>query len=421
MIRRPATRVLAALLAAALLVACGGGGGYGGSSSSGGGGGSTTPNQVTATVDGGPPQVNAINLLYATVKVCAPGSTTLCQSIDHVQVDTGSQGFRVLATVLGSGVSPSQLPPTVDPTGNAIVECTQFVDGWSWGPVRSADLYVAGEVAHNVPIQVIGDPAYPDTLIPATCSNVVGGTIEDTVLQFQANGILGVNNFIEDCGPACAPGTTFTQDGSNYNACTASTPAVCTPTVVALSAQVSNPVAFFASDNNGVVITLPSVPAGGLAGVSGTLTFGIGTQANNALGSAAVYQLDPGSGTLFTQYNAVALNSSYLDSGSNALFFPDPTIPACAVSKFFYCPASPLSLTAVMQGVNGVTRSIAFAVEAADSFAANTTAAATLAGPTGSASTGTFDWGLPFFYGRSVYIVLETATVGGVAGPAIAF
>jgi hypothetical protein len=32
-----------------------------------------------------------------------------------------------------------------------------------------------------------------------------------------------------------------------------------------------------------------------------------------------------------------------------------------------------------------------------------------------------FTWGLPFFFGRNVFIVLEGATAGGVQGPAVAF
>lgn len=46
-----------------------------------------------------------------------------------------------------------------------------------------------------------------------------------------------------------------------------------------------------------------------------------------------------------------------------------------------------------------------------------------LAGPnTGTgAAPGSFDWGLPFFYGRSFYVILENATAGGLAGPALAF
>ena len=411
---RPGARGWPAVLVAALLLgACGGGSG-----NSGAPGSSPAPvaNQVATVVDAGPPGVKAINILYTSVTLCAPGSASACQPIDYVQVDTGSSGFRVLASALGNGLAVAQLPLTTDATGNAIVECTQFVDGWSWGPVRSADLHLAGEVARDLPIQVIGDPAYANPLIPSSCSNVPGGKVEDTVLQFGANGILGIGSYVQDCGPLCASGA---QNGSHYNACTLR---ACSPAAVALAAQVSNPVAFFAADRNGVMLTLTAEPDAGAPRATGMLTFGIGTQADNALGSATVYQLDPSFGTLITHYNGALLNSSFLDSGSNALFFPDATLATCPGQVFFYCPANPVSRTGVIiQGLNGATATLGFTIDSAASFAASVTAAPTLAGPVGSAALQSFDWGLPFFYGRPVFVVFETATVGGVAGPAVAF
>jgi hypothetical protein len=43
-----------------------------------------------------------------------------------------------------------------------------------------------------------------------------------------------------------------------------------------------------------------------------------------------------------------------------------------------------------------------------------------LAGPTASNATDVFDWGLPFFYGRNVYVAFESGAAG-VAGPWIGF
>jgi len=55
---------------------------------------------------------------------------------------------------------------------------------------------------------------------------------------------------------------------------------------------VQNPVTLFATDNNGVIIELPAV-SGVETSVTGSLIFGIGTQSNNALGSATVYTSIP--------------------------------------------------------------------------------------------------------------------------------
>jgi hypothetical protein len=48
------------------------------------------------------------DLVFTTVTICAPGSTTNCQTIDHVQVDTGSVGLRIISSVLASGLALPQ-------------------------------------------------------------------------------------------------------------------------------------------------------------------------------------------------------------------------------------------------------------------------------------------------------------------------
>ena len=152
------------------------------------------------------PSNQSVNTMFTSVTVCVPGSTTSCQTIDHIQVDTGSYGLRILASVL-----TLTLPVETLANGNSLAECTQFVDGFSWGPVVTADIQIAGETAHSVPVQAIGDSRF--TNIPAECSSS-GGTEEDTVSTFGANGILGVGPFELDCGDC----DTVTQ--GLYFACT---------------------------------------------------------------------------------------------------------------------------------------------------------------------------------------------------------
>ncbi len=47
----------------------------------------------------------------------------------------------------------------------------------------------------------------------------------------------------------------------------------------------------------------------------------------------------------------------------------------------------------------------------------------TLAGPLGDFQlpSGTFDWGMPFFYGRSVFVLFEGRSAGSITGPAVGF
>src|SRR5665213_2534785 len=152
-----------------LVTGCGGGNSNGGVFNFGGGnnGGTGTgngngANTLAVTVDGGPVAAGGtVNTLFTTVTICAPGSTSECQTIDHVQVDTGSTGFRVIASVLGNGLTAGELPQAGDGNSNALDECVQFADGYSWGTVRTADLIIGGETAAAVPIHVIGDAAAP--------------------------------------------------------------------------------------------------------------------------------------------------------------------------------------------------------------------------------------------------------------------
>jgi hypothetical protein len=180
---------------------------------------------------------------------------------------------------------------------------------------------------------------------------------------------------------------------------------------------VQNPVPLFASDNNGVILELPVV-SGGTPSISGSLIFGIGTQANNSLGSATVYALDA-NGDFTTSYGGNPYPGSFIDSGSNALFFLNSNvakISACTHATGFYCPASQLNLSATNQGVNGVTGTVNFSVGNAESLFANQSdfVFETLAGPN---SSNVFDWGLPFFFGRNVFTAIEGQNTPAGMGP----
>ena len=312
----------AALTQVALLCQCGGdpgtafplGGSRGGGlAQSGGSGGVTTvpasgPNTMVVTVDPGPKSVSYTNGLFASVTLCVPGTTT-CQTLDHLLVDTGSVGVRVLESEL-----TLPLPVVTDTAGSALAECTPFVDGTAWGPLRTADVFLGEEAAGSLPIQLIGERTFT---LPNSCT---GSAITD-FQTLAANGILGVGVYLQDCGVACAQAASSRLNPGLYYACSAAQS--CAVTAVPLAQQVSHPVAAFPVDNNGVIIQLPGIAASGVPSVPGVMTFGIGTQTNNGLGSAAVLALDK-RGFVSTTFPAGGTTySSFLDSGSNALFFLD--------------------------------------------------------------------------------------------------
>jgi hypothetical protein len=374
---------------------------------------STTPapaaNVASIVVDGGPSGTNDVNTLFTTIKLCSPGSTTNCQTIDHIQVDTASYGLRILAPVLTLTL-PVQAATN---GGGSLVECTVFVGAYSWGPVALADLQIAGETASSVPVQIIGDPNF--TTIPAACSGT--GMEQDTVAAFGANGVLGVGVFSQDCGSGCVSNVS----NGDYYACSSTQ---CQETTAPLATQVSNPITLFATDNNGVIIQLPSVAAQGATTVTGSMFFGIDTQTNNKSGSQSVLTLDD-FGDLETAFGGQILTQSFLDTGSNGLYFNDTSLTACMETNFtdFYCPTSTQTLTAALQGQNGVMANVSFSVDDAQTLGANdpsSVAFPTLAGPF-SSNPASFDWGLPFYFGRTVYTVIQNETTSVGTGPYVAF
>lgn len=390
----------------------GGSGGSSGSSSGGSGSGSggttydgsvpTGNNVAPMIVDNGPPAAGgSVDVPFVSVTICAPG-TSNCQTIDHVSVDTGSSGLRIISSVL-----TVTLPQPNASTGDPLAECFTYEDGYVWGLVRLADVKIAGEVAPNIPLHLIGDPAYPT--VPSDCAST--GSSEDTVADFGGNGIIGINQIVADCGSYCA-----TAQQAGYYSCAGTT---CTDVGLAVASQISNPIASFTQDNNGALMEVDSVPASGAATASGSLVFGIGTQSNNALGSAQVQTVDD-NGNFTTIFNGQTLDQSYVDSGTNALSFNDNSITQCSGNDAgWYCPASTLNLSAQNKGLNGVTATVSFSIANTDTlFNTNDTAFDDLGSP---GDDGSFAWGFPFFFGRSVFFALQGATTPGGAGPYVAY
>lgn len=391
-------------------------------------------NSLPITVDGGPiPNTIYANGVFVTVTVCTPGTST-CQTIDHVLVDTGSVGLRLLAKgTAGGELDPAAFPLQKDANGNVISECNLFVDGFTWGSISLATIQMAGEVASTVPnasvpgvpIQIIGDPRVPT--VPSSCSSRSTGD-ESTLTGLGANGVLGLGTFQQDCGPGCVSNTSNTPP-ADYYACASNT---CNPTFLGLAQQVTHPVWVLPQDNNGVLVQLPSIPSGGTTTVNGSLIIGIGTQTNNGLGSATVFNTSANA-YFTTNYNGQNNSCSYIDSGSNAYFLPtsgNPLLVTCSsgsAGSGFYCPATLLNLTATNSSApdqlqtppTNNTGTVAFNVgNAATLFTNNSgknVAFSELGGPNApiSGCGSSFDWGLSFFYGKSVFTGIEQQPVTG--------
>jgi hypothetical protein len=372
-----------------MITACGGGSGSHQTITTSG------PNVQTITVNAGPDN-DYVNGAFTSVVVCVPG-TSNCQTIAGILVDTGSFGLRIVSSQFSLS-----LPQQTATDGNPVAECVPFVASYTWGPVQTADIQIAGESASSVPVQVLND-TYP---VPTECQDF-GLSPANTLQTLGAAGILGVGNFAQDCGTQC----TVTGSGNPglYYECPTSN---CVVTSEALSNQVTNPVALFSTDNNGVIVELPAID-GSASTVTGSLVFGIGTQSNNGLGTANVYTLNQDA-DITTKFNGQSYPESFLDSGSNGIFFLDSSATGFPECGGFYCPNSTQNLSATNSGANGTSESINFSVANADNlFDTGGTAFNQLAGEGPDA----FDWGLSFFYGRDVFTAIDGASTPGGTGP----
>lgn len=384
----------------------------------------TGPNTTEIVIDTGPDSgfaLGAANIPYVTVTLCKPGSATECVVIDHVFLDTGSIGLRVFrGSVAALGLPALSLPadaPSNTPAGPA-AECYPFVLGAVWGPLARADVRIGGELAPDLPIQVIDDAASPTLTPPQDCVAAANGGLLNSAASLQANGILGIGMVRYDCGLNCVTGN-YAGGFTLYYACPNGSGS-CVPAAVPGDLQMQNPIASFVpgtggvANNNGSAIVLPAVPDFGASIVKGRLVFGIGTQSNNQIPpTARIYPVDANPAndatylTLRTTVGTKSYPASYIDSGSNALFFDDTAIAmGCQSSSGstggWYCPASVLRATATLTGSDGTSGNVDLSIANADVlFSTGNVGFANLGGAAGQGAD-TFVWGLPFFYGRTV-------------------
>jgi hypothetical protein len=303
-----------------------------------------------------------------------------------------------------------------------------------------ADVGLGQQWAPAVPMQLIQDDPQAAIQVPADCSKAVNGTVLSSVSALGSNGILGIGSVTLDCGEKCRlgnyvdsidPSKSFVQ----YYSCPPGATSVlnCSAAAVDAFQQIYNPVAALAkdpsnnnqADNNGVILMLPPVVGLGAAKVHGELILGINTRPlpllNNKVDDSAnkihlgvdFHNNYKSYLNVTTVYNGQTIYNSYLDTGTNGLFFTDnaitrcPSTPPAPISPW-YCPATQLKTSAMLSdgdvpGQNPV--SVLFNVGNANNyFFTSNTAFGDLAGApdTTTASAPSFSWGLPFFYGKRV-------------------
>lgn len=362
----------------------------------------TAANVMKITVNGSLCAAGSyINKPCVSVTICAP-DLSACQTVNDILLDTGSFGLRIFQQAIPN----LTLPPVSSGAGN-LTGCVQFADGSSlWGPIRRAMVKLGDEPYVSVPIQVINSSFGS---LPLPCANA-----DPTPISSGFTGILGVGLFKEDCGLDCA----FTAANGVYYSCIGTS---CTGAAVPLSDQVRNPVAALPTDGNGVIVRLPSVPTGGASSIDGTLILGIGTRGNNALASPTVLRTDS-AGDVTTVIDSISTNG-FFDTGSNALFFPNPDsslLPVCpSPNTDWYCPPATRTLSATNTAATGSPSStVSFSISSLETLLnTSNNVFVDIGGP----SDFGFDWGLPFFMGRSVAFGIESETSTLGTGPYVAY
>ena len=169
-------------------------------------------------------------------------------------------------------------------------------------------------------VQVIGSANF--SAIPSTCTSQ-GQPEEDWPIWVR------MASWESDKRSRIAARIVFTSGSAGvYYACPSGG---CVETTESLAQQVQNPVASFASDNNGVIVELPAI-SGTEATASGSLIFGIGTQSNNSLGGATVFGTDA-FGDLGTTYQGTLTRVSWIADRTPSIFWHHADHPVTGVPR----------------------------------------------------------------------------------------
>jgi hypothetical protein len=368
------------------------------------------PNIVPFYVDG---SFESFNVGYITITICAPGTST-CQTIDHVSIDTGSVGLRLTANAINADVLAAL--PVTQVGGQDLAECYTYASGYVFGSVRTVDLSMSAELAPAMPVQILGDV----TNVPTSCAQPG----EPSLIDQLANGIMGVAALTPDCGSRCT--TTANQESPAYYGCTAGT---CAATIgVPVSQQLPNPVAALTTDNNGYIIDLPAISdvVGG-ASPTGTMTFGIGTQTNNAFTASTVFDASASGGLIALSALIGGENVRYtvFDSGTPFYLFQLPGLQDCfGMFEGLFCPPNVQSFEMPLTDRSSFSAEFHFKIgNGADLFSNSpddATAFDDIGADTGPGA-GIIILGLPSFFGRRFFFGLSDQTIGTHIGPIYAY
>ncbi len=389
-------RLFRSLAAGLAVLAVAGLGGCGGGSSS-----SLAANQMRMTVEADP-QIQAmdpggapINALYVSIVVC--DSSDHCVTVPYVEVDTGSVGLRLRYKALaGLNLQPIDLSD-----GGQLATCEDYLTGYAWGSVERATVELGGETPIGVPIEVYGSGG-PAPAVPASCASL--GTNSGSLLAMGGNGVLGVD--------------AVSSFSALYFDCTGS---VCTRlSTLPKRDDVANPVSFLgASDNNGLILTLPSIAASGVPMAQGTLTFGLDTRYDNRTTGFEAIPTD-GVVDIGVTVQGQSYPNSAIDSGSNG-YFGALNLPYDSATLSFTPSTLQVLPITLSNGVGGQpTVAWPASIDIGNGLALQNGKAFALDDVGAYMDTpSSILLGLPFFFGRSIAYAMSGMSSGLGVGPIV--
>ena len=327
-----------------------------------------------------------VNSPCVTVKICSSKDESNCTEIKDILLDSGSSGLRIFKERLRG----LQLPNYYK-NNQPVYECMQFIDGNQlWGSVNTAHIIFDGGVReHNLNVQVIDQD---DSNLHSFCKSSISSPA-----AYGYNGVLGVSPLINDKG-------IYYQCSNNK----------CVQTDIAPLKGVANPIRFLDKDNNGIMIELPDIPESGCGNATGYAVFGVNTASDNIMESQVTKFKIATSPVVPLYIKAIYGGEeyhAYLDTGSNTISLDNGNTPVCTINSMFYCPLLTQNNIITLTGVDGgSTQNYSLSIANAGTlFTSGNTAFNNLASiPYSSLLSHFIDLGLPFFYGKKVYIGFES-------------
>jgi len=346
-------------------------------------------------------------------------------------LDSGSIGLRVYAQD-----APSELPLIKNGNNQTLAQCTTFFGASAWGPQSTADIYIGGNVAKNVPLQII-DAKFGSA--PKDCTNLMMKPGSDGL----AHGILGIASDIFIQNQLLTPFTFYScQDSSS------SSTSVCNKCGTGLNFNWSscgpgfptmpsnwNSISYMSEDSNGWMLQIPEAPPlDGSPKLIGTFTLGVGTRPNN---------MPPKDINSFPLKNSMSIPVQFqgknyfaiLDTGGVTWSFPTSLIdntgapvPLCSEDPSYYCPQASLSTHAIVGAAGGSQADVQITIVNPKMLSGSAQGLNVIfndigkIGPVLPNGLTYFNMGAPFFMGRTVYQVFYGESVPALGiGPLVAF